>query len=692
MEYYLATIMTKNIDTPFCWTETTLPKKKVDLAGIARANAMNKTGHIHYNKFGKRDGQGFEQCSEMFIDNFLLRTLVPDYHKDKKCYTKIGSLNKAIREELDEFGIKTCRMKAVNQLYQVAERVTDEMKCAIRERDRSLETKDTKYFWQDVKVSCPNIDAKIVLDFLRQHKYTKLKVQLKDIDFTIDYAGSFDKDEVIDYMIQTNDFRLQGSDEPGYLKKTIVDNDRYVGRNCLTYMDESPDGCSVRCKLYNKMVQMLESRSVASTLGNNWKKWVDQSVKDYETGGRADTRLVIAKDKATERGLTRAEVTFNCREELPSDKDIEFVLHQITKFVPPSLVYSTPYSATWFAYCDTFVHSLVLVEKGEEEEDRALIVHSYNEVTQKISGVEIENWNKEWCLANLTLSSVLPIDIINVNFLNLDEETGKKTHNVTMSRWMKHHPKAEVFKTRLVLPGSMFSHSNHSKVKCQELLTKSGFLPHNNCIPELANKKCNRNSCVAIQLEFLENLKPKKKRSMAPKQDIEYTLEMIKNSTLDRITKIRKQMSLSARINKDFIESKIKYTGLTELSFGSYDVLAVKAYGSQFGVKYMMYLEKDREKFRTASNKKVEETLQRLLPVHIMQLVSTNGVVHTQNYEEGPIGKLCITGHGWTITNNRMAHCTFGLSLPMLGNIKQARKLLQVTTMGKTEDKKPDAD
>ena len=202
-------------------------------------------------------------------------------------------------------------------------------------------------------------------------------------------------------------------------------------------------------------------------------------------------------------------------------------MNQITKFVPPSLVYSTPYSATWFAYCDTFVHSLVLVEKGEEEEDRALIVHSYNEVTQKISGVEIENWNKEWCLANLTLSSVLPIDIINVNFLNLDEETGKKTHNVTMSRWMKHHPKAEVFKTRLVLPGSMFSHSNHSKVKCQELLTKSGFLPHNNCIPELANKKSNRNSYVGIQLEFLENLKPKKKRRMTPKQDHEDTLKMI---------------------------------------------------------------------------------------------------------------------------------------------------------------------
>lgn len=672
--------MPKKTDT-FCWDIYTAADKKVDLAGIAKGNAMNKTGNLNYNKFGRKDGRGFEECSEMFIDNFLLRTVVPDYLSEKKrCYTRLGSLNKAIREELEEFGIKTFMMKAVNRLYPVEEGITDEMKSRIRERDISLETQETKYFWQDIKVACPNADAKKVLQFLRQRNYKKIKVELKDIDFTIDYAGSFDKDEVIDYMIKTNNFRMQGSDEAVLWRKTIVENDRFVGRNCLTYMDESPEGCSVRCKLYNKMVQMLESKSVASTLGNNWRKWVDQSMKDEKTGDRTDTRLVTAKDKAIDRGLTRAEVTFNCREDIPSDRDIDTVLHQITKFVPNFLVYSTPFSATWIAYCDVFVHSLVVVERGSEVE-RALVVHSYNEITEKTSGMEIENWDKEWCLANLTLSSHLPLDIIEVNLKEVDEETGKQTHCVTMSRFMKQHTKGQDFKTRLVLPGYMYTTSKHSKEMCDKLLEKSGFIPHKNCIPELANKKGNRNSIAHIQLKFLETLKPKKRRMVRTQESEDHgRLEVIKQTTLDKMAKIREKMSVSARINTDFIDSRIPYKCLKDLSFGHYDVWAVKAYSSKHGVKYTLFLEREGEKMKSASNKHIEGILQRLVPVHIMQLLSTNGILHPRKKDEGPIATLKPTGHGRTRDGSIMVYSQFMLSLQMMDHIKQSRELLQKST------------
>ena len=49
--------------------------------------------------------------------------------------------------------------------------------------------------------------------------------------------------------------------------RTILDNSDQVGNNCLTYM-ETVDGLTTRCKIYNKMVQMLESKSVRETVGS----------------------------------------------------------------------------------------------------------------------------------------------------------------------------------------------------------------------------------------------------------------------------------------------------------------------------------------------------------------------------------------------------------------------------------------
>ena len=46
---------------------------------IAQQNALNRSGNIDFNKYGKQDGVGFIPVTEMFVDNFILRVLVPDY-------------------------------------------------------------------------------------------------------------------------------------------------------------------------------------------------------------------------------------------------------------------------------------------------------------------------------------------------------------------------------------------------------------------------------------------------------------------------------------------------------------------------------------------------------------------------------------------------------------------------------------
>ena len=102
---------------------------------------------------------------------------------------------------------------------------------------------------------------------------------------------------LIEYLTTNKEFREQGSMLNGKeYPRTILDNDGEVGRNCLTWMEEV-DGMKTRQKIYNKMVQMLESKSVRSDVGSHWKDWVCQK----------GTRLATARDNARDRGLTRAE-------------------------------------------------------------------------------------------------------------------------------------------------------------------------------------------------------------------------------------------------------------------------------------------------------------------------------------------------------------------------------------------------
>ena len=78
--------------------------------------------------------------------------------------------------------------------------------------------------------------------------------------------GSFNKEEVIHHLITNEGFRKQE-----HADKTILDNTDQVGNNCLTYM-ETVDGLTTFSTIYNKMVQVLESKDV----GQSWNDWVCQ--------------------------------------------------------------------------------------------------------------------------------------------------------------------------------------------------------------------------------------------------------------------------------------------------------------------------------------------------------------------------------------------------------------------------------
>ena len=80
---------------------------------LIRSNALNVTGTTNYNAGGVKDGVGFENVTEKFVDNFLLRVLVPDYNTKDGKNIFIGSQNKTIRKLLHAHGLAKCNVKAV---------------------------------------------------------------------------------------------------------------------------------------------------------------------------------------------------------------------------------------------------------------------------------------------------------------------------------------------------------------------------------------------------------------------------------------------------------------------------------------------------------------------------------------------------------------------------------------------------
>ena len=88
-------------------------KKTAVLELLVRNNAFNRTGNMNYNFYGEKDGIGFEKVTEKFVDNFLLRTLVPDYNMKNGKNIHVGSQNRIICELLDAYGFERCIVKVV---------------------------------------------------------------------------------------------------------------------------------------------------------------------------------------------------------------------------------------------------------------------------------------------------------------------------------------------------------------------------------------------------------------------------------------------------------------------------------------------------------------------------------------------------------------------------------------------------
>ena len=565
---------------------------------IGRANALNCTGKLDYNMFGEKDGSALQPVTEKVIDNFVFHILIPDYNTKNGKNSFVGSQNKTIRDLLNVSALEKCNVKAITFRKLEEQPSKDMLETA---PNISAEIAVLHYYIQEFKIACPNLQYTAVLEFLRNKSYNSFGFYLKDLDVTMDYAGSFDKEELIHHLVKNEGFREQGEDDTA--PRTIVDNDLMVGKNCLTFM-ETIDGVTTRQKVYNKLVQMLECKSVRSSMGCHWKDWVTQK----------GTRLAAARDKSTTRGLTRAEATFYISAgEIPSDAFIIETIQHIVEYIPKELVYSTPFTATWRAYCSTFQHSLVCIDRSK---DVGLVIYSFNELTRNISGHVIESWleREKWCLDKLTLNGNIPLDVIDILVLGkkmgVVTKGGRKVKRsddileIAGSRYFKFNPDHSVtLPTRLVSMKGCFSYNKASMEENTMLMKTAGFVEHENCIPYLAKSQANVKSKANAEFKKVENLEirlPDPRRKTVVRDHT--SMDEIIMEEVVKIEQIRRPLIEELGLKEKRLQAVNDYikqlstrdsVHLKELEQGSYSVKDARKENTRYGSQYHLLVELD---------------------------------------------------------------------------------------------------
>jgi hypothetical protein len=251
---------------------------------------------------------------------------------------------------------------------------------------------------QLVKVSLAECPYALVIRMLETPEINaflnKEGIYIHDVDFTRDYAGTFNKTSLIGHMVK-NGFGLQGLDGRDR-NGMVLDNDKLVGRNCLTFVKTTDNG-PVRYKFYNKFVQSMESPGVRTCVGNHFVDWCNNP----------EPELKKAIDAGLGRGVLRLEITFYRlgANRLLSKGFIEEQMDYLATCLPPELLFYNPIATQWKLLLNHVHYNTCLVDL---ETKLAFISLYLNKETGKTNGFYIKD------ITTNKLSNILKLYTFNV--------------------------------------------------------------------------------------------------------------------------------------------------------------------------------------------------------------------------------------------------------------------------------------
>ena len=348
----------ETITIPLKYVQRNNAKPETMLYNTTKNINLNDISNINYTAEATNNHK-LKPLSERFCDNIILFYKVPIIEQDKIEY---------LSKFLAEYTYKIRRILLSHNI-NVSKRCIKP----------TYSEKEENYYKEYIKVALPNAPIDNIFALITDENIIKSfndeGIYIHDIDFTQDFAGVINKDEVVQYLIENEDYVMEGNTING--NYVIMDNDKLVGKNCLTFLHNTEHG-RVRYKFYNKFVQSIESPSVRGKIGSHIADWLHNP----------DEQLRNSIKNSLDTGLLRLEITFYIDNKVVSKEYIHKHLNYLAELLPEKYIYHNSISNQWKAVLNKLKYNLLVIDL-----DNYIALFSYfvNVITGKVNGFYIYN-------------------------------------------------------------------------------------------------------------------------------------------------------------------------------------------------------------------------------------------------------------------------------------------------------------
>ncbi len=433
---------------------------------------------VNFNKYNLQDKLNLQPLTDPFCDNIMLFTLTPADNIEKlnkvNMYKKdlCSISNRLLRHIFKKYNIKLagqsvkCK-KAIKYYAETRDKEKEAFNSQTRQALKELHyIKKIEEKYKTIYEKT-NLDDAYIITYkveLADENITELHPKLicvlkelglinnlfflLDFDITRDYYNSADYQELKQHM-QKYFNRLEDDN----ITYKIIENNKNVGCNCVTYNKYVDNKYVQRGKFYDKFICQVTSGGVTKTVGSNLYNYLFCPDKRL--------RSTFSDERAINGGITRAEVTIRGGK-LPSLEELEDTMEEIYNIGDAPIFYKTPIQAKFRALAETLENNLILYNKPE---NMLYITLWGNTLTGKTTGTVIKmskyagGDNKQRVLNYV--KSHYSISLLNCYFVELDIKNEELIVNTTVIK--KEHGETQIFKNNVCYTSIP---KNNEDVKC----------------------------------------------------------------------------------------------------------------------------------------------------------------------------------------------------------------------------------
>ena len=211
-----------------------------------------------------------------------------------------------------------------------------------------------------VKVDVSNIPIQELQKYIKELEQALFTIgyYIYCVDYTRDFSGTMDKEELIKYLIEEEDFRVEGDTSDMYKNNIVLKNNNSVGRNVLTYL-----------------------RRDRNNFGGH--------IFDYVYSSNERLRRLFWHPDTKKRGITRIEISLYGRQYRLSENIGEFLIARELKLMSKKYMrfYIQPAANQWKALAENIKQCFTLIDRPNH---LVYIAWYGNSLTGRIAGVKVD--------------------------------------------------------------------------------------------------------------------------------------------------------------------------------------------------------------------------------------------------------------------------------------------------------------